>query len=53
MAENENKPGSKIVLIGLIFPIILVFAIDYSVNGTIPNFGKDCGVPPVQVAAAT
>ena len=32
MAENENKPGIKIVLIGLIFPIILVFAIDYSVS---------------------
>ena len=53
MAENENKPGSKIVLIGLIFPIILVFAIDYSVNGTIPNFGIDQINPRIANSALT
>ena len=53
MAGNENKPGSKIVLIGLIFPIILVFAIDYSVNGTIPNFGIDQINPRIANSALT
>ena len=53
MAENENKPGSKIVLIGLIFPIILVFAIDYSVNGTIQNFGIDQINPRIANSALT
>ena len=53
MADNENKPGSKIVLIGLIFPIILVFAIDYSVNGTIQNFGIDQINPRIANSALT
>ena len=53
MAENENKPGSKIVLIGLIFPIILVFAIDYSVNGRIPNFGIEQINPRIANSALT
>ena len=53
MANNENKPGSKIVLIGLIFPIILVFSIDYFVNGTIPNFGVDQINPRIANSALT
>tara|TARA_B100001287_G_C22558274_1_gene470190 strand:+ start:410 stop:895 length:486 start_codon:yes stop_codon:yes gene_type:complete len=53
MANNENKPRSKIVLIGLIFPIILVFSIDYSVNGAIPNFGVDQINPRIANSALT
>ena len=32
MAEN-NKPPAKVVLIGLLFPVILIIALDYTING--------------------
>ena len=40
MVEN-NKPSAKVVLIGLLFPVILIIALDYTVNGEIPGFGID------------
>jgi len=40
MVEN-NKPSAKVVLIGLLFPVILIIALDYSINGEIPDFGID------------
>ena len=40
MAEN-NKPSAKVVLIGLLFPVILIIALDYTINGEIPGFGID------------
>ena len=53
MANDENKPGSKIVLIGLVFPIILVFALDYTINGSIQNFGIDEINPRIANSALT
>ncbi len=40
MVEN-NKPPAKVVLIGLLFPVILIIALDYTINGEIPGFGID------------
>ena len=40
MVEN-NKPSAKVVLIGLLFPVILIIALDYTINGEIPGFGID------------
>ena len=38
---GKNNPSAKVVLIGLLFPIILIIALDYTVNGEIPGFGID------------
>ena len=40
MVEN-NKPSGKVVLIGLLFPMILIIALDYTINGDISGFGID------------
>ena len=53
MAENQRKPGSKLVLIGLIFPIILLIALDYSMNDKIANFGIDEINPRIANSALT
>lgn len=53
MPSRENKPSSKIVLIGLVFPIILIAALDYSINGSIPNFAIDDLNPRVANSALT
>ena len=37
--ENQTKPSAKVVLVGLLFPVIFIVALDYSLNGSIPNFG--------------
>ena len=52
-AFQEKKPSSKIVLIGLAFPIILIAALDYSINGSIPNFAIDDLNPRVANSALT
>tara|TARA_B100000609_G_scaffold198858_1_gene199621 strand:- start:2082 stop:2564 length:483 start_codon:yes stop_codon:yes gene_type:complete len=36
---SENKPSIKVVLIGAILPVFSIVAIDYTLNGGIPNFG--------------
>ncbi len=41
MPYSGKKPNSKIVLIGLLFPIILIAALDFSISGSIPNFAID------------
>jgi len=38
---NQTKPSAKVVLVGLLFPVIFIVALDYSLNGSIPNFGID------------
>jgi len=53
MPSSEKKPSSKIVLIGLVFPIILIAALDYSINGSIPNFAIDDLNPRVANSALT
>ena len=53
MPSSEKKPSSKIVLIGLAFPIILIAALDYSINGSIPNFAIDDLNPRVANSALT
>ena len=53
MPYNNKKPSSKIVLIGLAFPIILIAALDYSINGTIPNFAIDDLNPRIANSALT
>jgi len=41
MMVNQTKPSAKVVLVGLLFPVIFIVALDYSLNGSIPNFGID------------
>ena len=53
MAESQPKQGSKLVLIGLIFPIILLIALDYSMNSKIENFGIDEINPRIANSALT
>tara|TARA_Y200000002_G_C22544063_1_gene605308 strand:+ start:436 stop:921 length:486 start_codon:yes stop_codon:yes gene_type:complete len=53
MPYSNKKPSSKIVLIGLAFPIILIAALDYSINGTIPNFAIDDLNPRIANSALT
>ena len=53
MPSSEKKPSSKIVIIGLAFPIILIAALDYSINGSIPNFAIDDLNPRVANSALT
>ena len=53
MPSSQKKPSSKIVLIGLAFPIILIAALDYSINGSIPNFAIDDLNPRVANSALT
>ena len=53
MAGKKPKPGSKLVLIGLIFPIILLIALDYSMNDKIENFGIDEINPRIANSALT
>ncbi|GIR34309.1 MAG: hypothetical protein CM15mP47_5350 [Methanobacteriota archaeon] len=48
-----NKPSSKVVLIGLLFPVILIVAIDYSMNGDIADFGMDDLNPRIANSALT
>ncbi|DAC57136.1 MAG TPA: hypothetical protein HA354_05890 [Candidatus Poseidoniaceae archaeon] len=50
---DKNKPSSKVVLIGLFFPVFLVIAVDISMNGQIPNFGIDEWNPRVANSALT
>ena len=52
MAE-KSKPTAKVVLIGLLFPIFLIAAIDLSMNGRITNFGIDELNPRVANSALT
>ena len=49
----DNKPSSKVVMIGLLFPVILIVAIDYSMNGEIANFGMDDLNPRIANSALT
>ncbi|MEC8257592.1 MAG: hypothetical protein VXZ94_00210 [Candidatus Thermoplasmatota archaeon] len=49
----DNKPSSKVVLIGLLFPVILIVAIDYSMNGEIADFGMDDLNPRIANSALT
>ena len=49
----DNKPSSKVVFIGLLFPVILIVAIDYSMNGEIANFGMDDLNPRIANSALT
>ncbi len=41
MMVTQTKPSAKVVLVGLLFPVIFIVALDYSLNGSIPNFGID------------
>ena len=52
MAE-KSKPTAKVVLIGLLFPIFLIAAIDLSLNGRITNFGIDELNPRIANSALT
>ena len=52
MAE-KSKPSAKVVLIGLLFPIFLIAAIDLSLNGRITNFGIDELNPRIANSALT
>ncbi len=52
MVDN-NKPSIKLVLIGLLFPVILIVAIDYSLNGELVNFGMDDLNPRIANSALT
>ncbi|DAC31695.1 MAG TPA: hypothetical protein HA327_00995 [Candidatus Poseidoniaceae archaeon] len=50
---ERSKPSTKVVLIGLFFPVFLVIAVDISMNGEIPNFGIDEWNPRVANSALT
>ena len=52
MAEN-NKPPAKVVLIGLLFPVILIIALDYTINGEIQGFGVDVLNPRIANSVLT
>ena len=51
--ENQTKPSAKVVLVGLLFPVIFIVALDYSLNGSIPNFGIDELNPRIANSALT
>tara|TARA_B100000900_G_scaffold414961_1_gene443230 strand:+ start:2119 stop:2604 length:486 start_codon:yes stop_codon:yes gene_type:complete len=53
MPKDGRKVSSKVVAIGLAFPIILVAALDYSLNDSIPNFGIEELNPRVANSALT
>ena len=53
MPKDGRKVSSKVVAIGLAFPIILVAALDYSINDSIPNFGIEELNPRVANSALT
>ena len=53
MPKDGRKVTSKVVAIGLAFPIILVAALDYSLNDSIPNFGIEELNPRVANSALT
>ena len=53
MPKDGRKVSSKLVAIGLAFPIILVAALDYSLNDSIPNFGIEELNPRVANSALT
>ena len=53
MPKYGRKVSSKVVAIGLAFPIILVAALDYSLNDSIPNFGIEELNPRVANSALT
>jgi len=53
MPKDGRKVTSKVVAIGLAFPIILVAALDYSINDSIPNFGIEELNPRVANSALT
>lgn len=50
---SDNKPSSKVVVIGLLFPIISIIAIDFTMNGKIPNFGTEEINPRIANSALT
>lgn len=50
---ERSKPSTKVVIIGLLFPVFLVIALDISMNGQIPNFGVDELNPRVANSALT
>tara|TARA_B100000927_G_scaffold190844_1_gene153891 strand:+ start:1486 stop:1968 length:483 start_codon:yes stop_codon:yes gene_type:complete len=51
--ENQTKPSAKVVLVGLLFPVIFIVALDYSLNGSIPNFGIEELNPRIANSALT
>ena len=53
MPKDGRKVSSKVVAVGLAFPIILVAALDYSLNDSIPNFGIEELNPRVANSALT
>ena len=53
MPKDGRKVSSKVVAIGLAFPIILVAALDYSLNDSILNFGIEELNPRVANSALT
>ena len=53
MPKDGRKVSSKVVAIGLAFPIILVAALDYSLNDSIPNFGIEELNPRIANSALT
>ena len=53
MMVNQTKPSAKVVLVGLLFPVIFIVALDYSLNGSIPNFGIDELNPRIANSALT
>jgi len=53
MPKDGRKVSSKVVAISLAFPIILVAALDYSLNDSIPNFGIEELNPRVANSALT
>ena len=53
MVVTQTKPSAKVVLVGLLFPVIFIVALDYSLNGSIPNFGIDELNPRIANSALT
>ena len=53
MMVNQTKPSAKVVLVGLLFPVIFIVALDYSLNGSIPNFGIEELNPRIANSALT
>ena len=51
--ENQTKPSAKVVLVGLLFPVIFIVALDYSLNDSIPNFGIEELNPRIANSALT
>ena len=53
MMVTQTKPSAKVVLVGLLFPVIFIVALDYSLNGSIPNFGIEELNPRIANSALT